>query len=87
MRPSGLQIAMLESPRKLLDRQGGKILALKLLALVAAKRTLARGIQDPFGPVRRDMSLYTPGHERVDRQQIDELLQGSVPTGQRALTS
>ena len=80
-------IAMLESPRRLLDRSD-KILALKLLALVAAKRTLARGIQDRFRSLYGEIwSVYTPGHERVDRQQIDELLQGSVPTGQRALTS
>ena len=80
-------IAMLESPQRLLDR-GDKILALKLLALVAAKRTLARGVQDRFRSLYGELwSVYTPGHERVDRQQIDELLQGSVPTGQRALTS
>ena len=80
-------VAMLESPRRLLDRSD-KILALKLLALVAAKRTLARGIQDRFRSLYGELwSVYTPGHERGDRQQIDELLQGSVPTGQRALTS
>ena len=77
-------IAMLEFPRRLLGR-GDKILALKLLALVADKRTLPRRIQDRFRALYNELwSVYTPGHERVDRQQVEELLQRPVPTGHRS---
>ena len=69
-------IAMLESPRRLLGR-GDKILAVKLLALVADKRTLTRRIQDRFRTLYNELwSVYTPGHEREDRQQVDQVVEG-----------
>ncbi len=72
-------IAILEFPPKLLDRSD-KILALKLLAFVAARRTLARGGQDYFQSVYAELwSVYTPGQERQDRRQVDHLL-NELPT-------
>lgn len=55
-----------------------KILALKLLALVASKRKLATTTADyPASLYGELWPGYTPSEERADRQQIDELLERS----------
>ena len=55
-----------------------KILLLKLLALVASKRKLAPTVEDDLVSLYRQLwPGHTPSEERVDRQQIDELLKRS----------
>ena len=55
-----------------------RILVLKLLALVHSKRKLAPEIEDYVASLYRQLwSGYTPGEEREDREQIDELLKRS----------
>ena len=55
-----------------------RILVLKLLALVHNKRKLAPEIEDYVASLYRQLwSSYTPGEEREDREQIDELLKRS----------
>ena len=57
-----------------------KILALKLLALVASKRKLSPELEDYVTEIYSQLwPGYTPDQERMHRQQIDELLEQSKP--------
>ena len=68
-------LALLEFPAKQLTR-AHTILALKLLALAARKRSLDPPIWDRFQFLYRDLwSVYTPKEETLDREQVDTLLQ------------
>ena len=70
-------MAIVSFPLRVHDRTD-KILALKLLALVASTRKLAPTISDyPAWLYDQLWPGYTPSEERADRQQIDELLERS----------
>ena len=54
------------------------ILALKLLALAAGKRSLDPPIRDRFQSLYREFwSVFTPNEEQLDREHVDALLKGS----------
>ena len=70
--------AILAFPLRVHGR-GYKILALKLLARVAASRTLSPSLAEFTASVYRQLwPGYAPHDERSDRQQIDEMLEQSV---------
>lgn len=59
--------------------RGYKILALKLLAMVARSRTLIPALADFTASLYRQLwPGYAPPEERTDRQQIDEMLNQSI---------
>ena len=73
-------LAILAFPARLVTR-AHTILALKLLALVAGKRGLGYPIRDRLRSLYRQFwSVYTPTEERLDREQVDALLEG-LPHG------
>lgn len=66
-------MAILKFPLREQDRTD-KILVLKLFALVDSKRKLSPELEDYVTEIYSQLwSIYTPGEERGDRQQIDEL--------------
>ena len=70
--------AILAFPLRSHDR-AYKILALKLLAMVAGSRRLSPALADLTASVYRQLWLgYAPHGERSDRQQIDEMLEQSM---------
>ena len=70
--------AILAFPLRAHDR-GYKILALKLLAMVAGAKTLSPALADFTASLYRQLwPGYAPGEEREDRQQMDEMLKHSV---------
>ena len=61
------------------DDRGYKIMALKLLALVATSRPLTPELADYTASLYKELwPGYTPLEERSDRQRIDEMLERSV---------
>lgn len=77
-------LAILALPARLLTR-GHTILALRLLAMVAGKRRLKHSIRDRVRSLYRELwSVYTPREERLDREQVDALMQG-LPNGLSSL--
>ena len=68
-------VAIVRFPLRAHDR-GHKILLLKLLAMVANRRRLSPTIADyPASFYTQLWPGYTPGEERADRQQVDELIE------------
>ena len=72
-------MAILAFPLRAHDR-GYKIMALKLLALVATSRTLTPALADYTAALYRELwpGSFAPREERTDRQGIDEMLERSV---------
>ena len=61
------------------DDRGYKIMALKLLAMVAGARALIPALADFTASLYRQLwPGYAPREERTDRKQIDEMLKQSV---------
>ena len=70
--------AIFAFPLRAHDR-GYKIMALKLLAMVAAARAVTRTLADFTASLYRQLwPGFEPHEERTDRQQIDEMLKQSV---------
>lgn len=70
-------LALLKFPARSLSR-AHTILALKLLAFAAGKRSLEPPIRDRIQSLYRELWLVsTPAEEWSDREQVDALLQGS----------
>lgn len=71
-------LALLKFPARSLSR-AHTILALKLLAFAAGKRSLEPPIRDRIQSLYRELwSVSTPAEERSDREQVDALLKGSL---------
>ena len=71
-------MAIVAFPLRANDR-AYKILALKLLALVAGKRKLTPMLENTPALLYRELwPGYTPREEQADRQQIDEMLEQSL---------
>ena len=71
--------AIIAFPQRMQDR-GDRILALKLLALAATRKSPVEAIKDYIASdYRRLWPGYTPDEELADRQQLDELLAQSEP--------